>query len=96
MKTDFEIKKIQEKLTELLNLGVIKNYDDLKKLKDIYIKDDKSCEDIIKEIDNLKFDKEKLNELLMKNEKIVHGLYAKNNKKMYLEKATCICYNGGS
>lgn len=37
MKTDFEIKKIQEKLTELLNLGVIKNYDDLKKLKDIYI-----------------------------------------------------------
>lgn len=70
MKTDFEIKKIQEKLTELLNLGVIKNYDDLKKLKDIYIKDYKSCEDIIKEINNLKFDKEKLNELLMKNEKI--------------------------
>ena len=33
---------------------------------------------------------------IMKNEKIVHGLYAKNNKKVYLEKATCICYNGGS
>ena len=36
------------------------------------------------------------NDTIMKNEKIVHGLYAKNNKKVYLEKATCICYNGGS
>ena len=29
-------------------------------------------------------------------EKLLKGLYAKNNKKVYLEKATCICYNGGS
>ena len=40
------------------------------------------------------------NDTIMKNEKIVHGLYAKNNaknnKKMYIEKATYICYNGGS
>ena len=36
------------------------------------------------------------NDTIMKNEKIVHGLYAKNNKKVYLKKATCICYNGGS
>ena len=39
------------------------------------------------------------NDTIMKNEKIVHGLYAKNMpkiKNMYLEKATCICYNGGS
>lgn len=36
------------------------------------------------------------NDTIMKNEKIVHGLYAKNNKKMHIEKATCICYNGGS
>lgn len=40
------------------------------------------------------------NDTIMKNGKIVHGLYAKNNaknnKKMYIEKATYICYNGGS
>ena len=36
------------------------------------------------------------NDTIMKNEKIVHGLDAKNNKKVYLEKATCICYNGDS
>ena len=37
--------------------------------------------------------------LFFKAKSLVHGLYAKNMpkiKNMYLEKATCICYNGGS
>ena len=36
------------------------------------------------------------NDTIMKNEKIVHGLYAKNNKKVYLEIKLLhqIFYNG--
>lgn len=70
MKTEFESNKIEEELKNLLKDGVIKDEGKLNKLKDIYIQDKRSLSEIEKEIKELRFNKNLLDEKLKQEIKI--------------------------
>ena len=70
MKTEFESNKIEEELKNLLKDGVIKDEGKLNKLKDIYIQDKRSLSEIEKEIIELRFNKNLLDEKLKQEIKI--------------------------
>ena len=70
MKTEFESNKIEEELKNLLKDGVIKDDEELNKLKDIYIQDERSLSEIEKEIKELRFNENLLDEKLKQEIKI--------------------------
>ena len=70
MKTEFELRKIEEELKNLLQDGILKNNEELSKLRDLYVQDKRSLDEITKEIQNLRFNKNLLDEKLKQEIKI--------------------------
>ena len=72
MRNEFELKSLETSLKKLLQEDILKNEEQVEKLKELYKNDSRHYFEIRKEIDNFRFDKNLLEEKLKEDEKLLN------------------------